>query len=252
MHGTSQLSWKSALLTGWIVGLAASAIAQPPGSAGEAPMRAAVLLARLSLDAAEPLDAAAPLGARLAELEGWLARAYFSEVVQAAGELRASTRLASAPRERARLEVLAGTAHVALGSASPAVSCFKRALQAWPELELPRRTTSPKVLHAFAAARRELQSAALAPDGRQDRRARLIEGAPPIQPASSGALRPTILCRLLIDARGAVVSASVQRPRRDLARFEEIALASVREYRFEPAQRNGQPVSSWLNWPVQF
>ena len=244
MHGANQLTWKSALLTGWIVGLAASAIAQPPVAEGS---RASILLAKLSLSST-PERGGAPLAARLAELEGWLARAYFNEVVQAAGELRASD--AGAPAERARLEVIAGTAHLALGAASPAVSCFKRALQASPDLELPRRTTSPKVLHAFAAARRELQSPD--PDAELDRPAQLIEGATPAAPASGGALRPTILCRLLIDARGSVVGASVQRPRPELARFEAIALATVRQYRFAPAQRAGQPVSSWLNWPVPF
>lgn len=246
MHRATQLSWKSALLTGWVVGLAASAIAQDDGTR-------TTLLARLTLRTATA--APASIDARLAELEDRLARAYFSEVADATRALRPDLE-ASAPEVRARLEVIAGTAHLALGGISPAVACFKRAIEAWPELELKPRTTSPKVLRALAAARHQLASAQLraasGPEAAPDRAARLIEGPAPSAPAAVGALRPTILCRLLIDPRGVVVAATVQRPRRDLARFEAIALATVRGYRFEPAQRAGQPVSSWLNWPVQF
>lgn len=246
MHGATQLSWKSALVTGLVVGLAASAIAQDEFTRTS-------LLARLSprsVKLAQPT-----LDARLGELEERLTRAHFSEVAEATRTLRADLQT-SGPEARARFEVIAGTAHLALGASAAAVACFKRALVVAPGLELGRRSTSPKVLRAFAAARHQLESERASDPARRvdapDRPARLIDGPPPLAPTTGGALRPTILCRLLIDARGAVIGATVQRPRVDLARFEQIALATVRGYRFEPALRDGQPISSWLNWPVQF
>jgi TonB family protein len=249
MRKTGQLSWRSALLTGWVVGLTASAIAQPP--ARDEHTRAS-LLTRLSSSTPSAVPA---LERRIAELEDRLAHAYFSEVAQAATALRPDL-AASSPEARARLEMIAGTAHLALGAVSPAVACFKRAVEATPELELKPRVTSPKVLRAFQAARHQLESARLREAtelaAAPDRSAQLIGGLAPIAPGEVGALRPTILCRILIDARGAVVAATVQRSRPDLARFEAVALDTVRSYRFEPAQRDGQPVSSWINWPVQF
>ncbi len=54
---------------------------------------------------------------------------------------------------RARGEVLAGTAQVALGDDAGAQESFERALAADPSLRLDPMTTSPKVLHVLEAAR---------------------------------------------------------------------------------------------------
>ncbi len=79
-----------------------------------------------------------------------------------------------------------------------------------------------------------------------------LAGAAPARPAVDLALTPTVVCRLLVDAQGAVRSASVYRSRLELAVFEAAALDAVVGWRFEPARRGGVPVAAWINWPVSF
>jgi TonB family protein len=79
----------------------------------------------------------------------------------------------------------------------------------------------------------------------------LVAGEAPVVVLGELALRPTIVCRLLIDARGNVIEASVYRSRSELATLEADVLAAVRGFRFAPAQRNGQSVAVWINWPVE-
>ncbi len=85
-----------------------------------------------------------------------------------------------------------------------------------------------------------------------DTRPMLREGKPPLSPLPDLALRPTIVCRILIGIDGGVHDAQVYQSRLDLAPFEEAALKAVRTYRFTPATRGGQPVPVWINWPVSF
>jgi|YNPBryunderm2012_1023409.scaffolds.fasta_scaffold01197_6 TonB family protein len=80
----------------------------------------------------------------------------------------------------------------------------------------------------------------------------LIRGTPPPSPLPDLALRPTIVCRILIGVNGEVQQAQVYQSRLDLAPFEAAALDAVRTYRFDPAYRNGAPVPVWINWPVSF
>jgi TonB family protein len=80
----------------------------------------------------------------------------------------------------------------------------------------------------------------------------LAAGEAPASPLPELGLKPTIVCRLLIDSRGQVVRAEVHQPRGDLEGFEAAALQAARSYRFAPARRHGVPVASWLHWPVQF
>jgi phosphate transport system substrate-binding protein len=80
----------------------------------------------------------------------------------------------------------------------------------------------------------------------------LLEGAPAPRPRVDLALTPTIVCRLRIDATGAVTEARVFRSRLDLAAFEDAALTAVSHYRFQPARKAGAPVAVWINWPVGF
>jgi TonB family protein len=88
--------------------------------------------------------------------------------------------------------------------------------------------------------------------GPGDRKPTLLVGRPPATPLPDRPLRPTIVCRVLIDAAGAVAEARVYRPRPDLQVFEKTALVAVRGYRFAPAERDGAPVPVWINWPVDF
>ena len=56
---------------------------------------------------------------------------------------------------RARTEVMAATAYVALDREDAARECFRRALAAEPALDLDPATTAPKVLRVFRAVREE-------------------------------------------------------------------------------------------------
>jgi len=102
---------------------------------------------------------------------------------------------------------------------------------------------------AQSAASTAVEATALA--GPRDALPALVAGAPPAAPAGA-ALKPTIVCRLLIDAAGHVAEAKVYRSRLDLAAFEEAALDAIERYRFAPGRRDGRPVPVWINWPVTF
>lgn len=88
--------------------------------------------------------------------------------------------------------------------------------------------------------------------GAGDAPPRLREGGQPASPVPDLALKPTVTCRVLVDAEGRVVEARIFRSRLDLARFEEVALETVKSYRFEPAARAGRAVPAWTNLPITF
>jgi hypothetical protein len=71
------------------------------------------------------------------------------------GELDGLGDSPEARRLRARNEVTAGTAHVALDQEQAARQCFRRALAAEPALDLDPAATAPKVLRVFRAVRAE-------------------------------------------------------------------------------------------------
>ena len=81
---------------------------------------------------------------------------------------------------------------------------------------------------------------------------RLVQGTPPRPPNTALAVAPTVVCRILIDEKGAVADAKIFRSRLELASFEDTALDAVKSYRFAPAQRGRHPVRVWVNWPVSF
>lgn len=85
-----------------------------------------------------------------------------------------------------------------------------------------------------------------------DRRPVLVQGTPPPSPLPELAVRPTIVCRILIGVDGTVQEAQVYQSRLDLAQFEAAALAAVRTYHFTPASRNATPIPVWINWPISF
>lgn len=88
--------------------------------------------------------------------------------------------------------------------------------------------------------------------GPEDLRPVLLSGELPEVPSTGLAVVPTIVCRLHIDERGVVTHARIYRSRLELAAFEEAALEAVRSFRFAPAQKGGEAVPVWLNWPVTF
>jgi TonB family protein len=80
----------------------------------------------------------------------------------------------------------------------------------------------------------------------------LLAGAPATPPDPSSSLKPTIVCRLLIDETGRVADAQIYRSRLDLSAFEDAALDAVRKYRFSPGRKAGAAVPVRINWPVAF
>jgi tetratricopeptide (TPR) repeat protein len=143
----------------WAVAVAAIAAAAAPFSA-----RAQEETGR---DGAAPAPApAGDPGAGLASVEEGvraadtlLREARFEEALDRTERLRAELAgLAAGPearRLRARTEVMAATAYVALDREDAARECFRRALAAEPALDLDPATTPPKVLRVFRTVRAE-------------------------------------------------------------------------------------------------
>jgi TonB family protein len=125
----------------------------------------------------------------------------------------------------------------------------------------PRPATAPATVESAGAAAASAPLAATVLEGalessqltgRGDEPPQLLAGPLPKAPAQALPLSPTIVCRLLIDTRGAVVKGSVFRSRLDLTEYEDAALAAVQRWQFKPALRAGRPVAAWINWPVRF
>ncbi|MEO8274887.1 MAG: TonB family protein [Thermoanaerobaculia bacterium] len=85
-----------------------------------------------------------------------------------------------------------------------------------------------------------------------DRHPQLLAGDRPEAPKDRFAVSPTVICRIRIDATGAVVEAHIYRSRLEFADLEDQALRTLQSYRFRPALHNGSPVSVWMNYPVEF
>jgi len=112
---------------------------------------------------ARPSPHAAPQGVPsladglLDEAEGLVRQAHFEEALETARKAREAVPetgdQAALRKRRARADVIAGTAQVALGQDAEARASFERAIQTDPSLRLDRANTSPKVLRAFEAAR---------------------------------------------------------------------------------------------------
>jgi hypothetical protein len=95
--------------------------------------------------------------AMIAHADRKLAAARFDEALVLTGRARELLapfgRKQRALRHKARLEITAATAFVALDRRSEAIACFERALMVSPDLELEPARTSPKVLRVFREAR---------------------------------------------------------------------------------------------------
>ena len=104
----------------------------------------------------------AELGRALRALGQRVRGAEFEAALAAAGPLR--DQLGALPPGASRdglvveVEVLTATAHLALGQDAAAQDSLRRALMAEPGLRLDEATTSPKVIRALEAARRQLES----------------------------------------------------------------------------------------------
>ena len=94
----------------------------------------------------------------LAEIDRLLATAHFHTALAVLGATRdLLDRFGEDPQlgvRRARLEVMAATAEVALGQRTPARRSMLRALRAAPDLTLDEREASPKLLELLREARR--------------------------------------------------------------------------------------------------
>jgi hypothetical protein len=106
---------------------------------------------------AAPRDVPLEADGLLDEAEGLVRQAHFEEALEKAAKAREalpqSGDQAALRQRRARADMIAGTAQVALGEDADARASFERALQTDPSLRLDRTSTSPKVLRAFDAAR---------------------------------------------------------------------------------------------------
>jgi TonB family protein len=111
-------------------------------------------------------------------------------------------------------------------------------------------TTAAAAVAAAAPTRPAVEATLLT--GPRDAKPTLISGSPPAAPDPTSTLKPSIVCRLLVDPDGRVADAKVYRSRLDLAAFEDAALDAVRGYRFSPGRLAGAPVPVWINWPVTF
>jgi len=203
------------------------------------------------------------IDARLVELERSLRRARFEEVLRGSDALR--RRLARKPSQpgraerEARLAVIEATAWLALDREPEALGALDRALDIAGHLDLDPARHPRKLIRLWSRAEQEdaakrmhtVESSSL--HGDRDRAPHMLSASSPRTPATEHAsLRPTITCRILIDASGRVVYAKIHRSRPQFAAFEEEALRAIRASRFEPALRAGEPVSVWVNWPVHF
>jgi hypothetical protein len=102
----------------------------------------------------------ATLDRRLGEVDSLLAGAYFETALSLAdstrGLLEAGAGSPAQASRRARLEVMAAEAEVALGRPTRARRSLERALSANPDIELDEALTSPRLLELLPAARRRV------------------------------------------------------------------------------------------------
>ena len=105
-----------------------------------------------------PLSELADVDRELAELEESVENAYFRSALAMVESTRDLLDTFEPTPEmlsrRARLEVLAATAQIALGERAEAHASLRRALRSDPALALDERTTSPKLIEALRKARR--------------------------------------------------------------------------------------------------
>jgi protein TonB len=85
-----------------------------------------------------------------------------------------------------------------------------------------------------------------------DTPAKLVSGMPPAytRAAQGAGVEADVPLEIVVDREGAVASARVLRPVG--YGLDEVALRGVREYRFAPARRHGEPVAVRMKWLMRF
>jgi protein TonB len=85
------------------------------------------------------------------------------------------------------------------------------------------------------------------------RKLRVVEMRPPTYPPSARrqGIEGTVRVRVLVGPDGKVIQALVVKTSGDDA-LDAAALEAVVDWRFEPAQLDGEPVRSWASVPIAF
>ena len=138
------------------VAIAPDATAADPGESGAPVEIAAVEPPAPTPDAPSPVPAADPESLLLAEEA--LRAARFQSALEHAAAARDDLGEAGSPEQRGRVEVVAGTAALALGRTEEARASFERALAADPALELDAASHAPKVRRFFDSVRQARSS----------------------------------------------------------------------------------------------
>jgi Domain of unknown function (DUF4388)/Gram-negative bacterial TonB protein C-terminal len=221
--------------------------ALPPGTNMRARPAGLVMEAMRRLDEARRTAASEPATrsgvVRLGRKAPPAAAAQEARVPEGAGDASRSRPLRRSAISSAALAMLAGA--VAVGGVLLARRAPPRPAEVAPETARPTQALQRASEEGAAVEASTLRPPADAPPV-------LLSGAPPRSPDASLALKPSIVCRLLVDRGGGVARATIYQQRPDLAAFEAAALDSVKQYRFEPARQSGQAVPVFINWPVHF
>jgi TonB family protein len=73
---------------------------------------------------------------------------------------------------------------------------------------------------------------------------------PPAYPASLSGVDGIVAVTVVVDEQGSVVEATVTKSTR--TEFEASAIEAIRQWKFQPAQRGGQPVKARIQIPLHF
>ena len=89
--------------------------------------------------------------------------------------------------------------------------------------------------------------------GEVDAHPRLVGRVNPTYPfrAKRRGVEGKVVLRFLVDKQGRVRELSVEQAE-PAGVFEESALKAVRQWRFEPGEKDGKPVSTWVQVPIRF
>ena len=149
---------------------------------------------------------------------------------------------------------LPGHAADRLPAPPPAVALEPSTAPARFVLTVGRRASSPGGVVSAVGRESETPSESAAPLGEEsvDTAATLLSGSAPVytREAEGAGVETDVPLEIVVDDRGNVVAArALERAGYGL---DEVALRSIRSYRFEPARRAGRPVAVRMRWLVRF
>jgi len=182
---------------------------------------------------------------------------------QRAASERAETEKLAA--EERRLELLeqqkAAAAQASQAPATPAPATAAPASTPPPAAvaDEPRPATTTEPAPSSTTATTPAAPAATAPAstastaGGQTREVRLLRQVPPAFPPEAVRKRQSgwVEVRITVSPQGSVTNAEVVRAQPSRV-FDRAALAAVRQWRFEPALRNGQPIAAQRTQRIEF